>query len=46
MIIAGCDVGSPTAKAFIMNEEFRLAGKIIKNVKNRSETKSKFCKYY
>lgn len=28
MIVAGCDVGSLTAKAFIMNEKGRLAGVI------------------
>ena len=30
MIVAGCDVGSLTAKAFIMNEKGKLAGEIIK----------------
>ena len=30
MIVAGCDVGSLTAKAFIMNEKGRLAGEIIR----------------
>ncbi|MFA5323982.1 MAG: acyl-CoA dehydratase activase [Smithella sp.] len=30
MIAAGCDVGSLTAKAFIMNEKGQLAGKIIR----------------
>jgi activator of 2-hydroxyglutaryl-CoA dehydratase len=30
MIVAGCDVGSLTAKAFVMNEKGSLAGEIIK----------------
>lgn len=30
MIAAGCDVGSLTAKAYIMNEKGRLAGEIIR----------------
>jgi len=30
MIVAGCDVGSLTAKAFIMNEKGRLAGEITR----------------
>lgn len=30
MIVAGCDVGSLTAKAFIMNEKGGLAGEIIR----------------
>jgi activator of 2-hydroxyglutaryl-CoA dehydratase len=30
MIVAGCDIGSLTAKAFIMNEKGRLAGEIKK----------------
>ena len=30
MIAAGCDVGSLTAKAYIMNEKGKLAGEIIR----------------
>ncbi|MCE5211939.1 MAG: 2-hydroxyglutaryl-CoA dehydratase, partial [Deltaproteobacteria bacterium] len=30
MIVAGCDVGSLTAKAFIMNEKGTMAGEIIR----------------
>ncbi|PKN50910.1 MAG: 2-hydroxyglutaryl-CoA dehydratase [Deltaproteobacteria bacterium HGW-Deltaproteobacteria-13] len=30
MIVAGCDVGSLTAKAFIMNEKGKIAGEIIR----------------
>jgi activator of 2-hydroxyglutaryl-CoA dehydratase len=45
MIVAGCDAGSLTAKAFIMNKKGGLAGEIIKNIINRSETKDTFCQY-
>jgi activator of 2-hydroxyglutaryl-CoA dehydratase len=45
MIATGCDVGSLTAKAFIMNEKGWLAGEIMKNIINRSEIKDTFYKY-
>jgi (R)-2-hydroxyacyl-CoA dehydratese activating ATPase len=45
MIVAGCDVGSLTAKAFIMNEKGRLAGEIIRvrstNVDSATEVMEK-----
>jgi activator of 2-hydroxyglutaryl-CoA dehydratase len=46
MIAIGCDVGSLTAKAFIMNEKGWLAGMIMKNIINGSETKDTFYQYH